>query len=301
MAAAPVGAAHTVRARRDAPKRRHNVASRLSCVSSPFDPPYENGRIDSAPHDAMASCMRLMLYMQGDVTTARNRIAPGLAIAQRVGDLALVAQAETMTGHIEHAFGNLPAACDHFSRGADAFRTLGVDWGVGSALTGKAGAVLASGDIGEAERLLDEATAKLRHAGPWFLTPVLCFRATLAVQRGKADVAIALIRESLTYIRQLRDKYAFVYALLPLAAAAVIKGDDEWAARIMGARDAVIERTGSTVVVTFVNELQEQAERSVRERLGPDRWAAAYVAGRTMSIDLLLKDIDRVLRTVIGT
>jgi hypothetical protein len=36
-------------------------------------------------------------------------------------------------------------------------------------------------------------------------------------------------------------------------------------------------------------------ERQVSARLGPDRWAAAYAAGRQMSIDALLKDIDRVL------
>ena len=49
MLAAPVGAAQTVRARRDAPSRRNSVASLVSCVSSPFEPPYEYGRIDSPP------------------------------------------------------------------------------------------------------------------------------------------------------------------------------------------------------------------------------------------------------------
>ena len=39
LLAAPVGAAHTVRASRDAPKRRNSIASALSCVSSPFEPP----------------------------------------------------------------------------------------------------------------------------------------------------------------------------------------------------------------------------------------------------------------------
>ena len=73
-------------------------------------------------------------------------------------------------------------------------------------------------------------------------------RAILAVRRGNADEAIALMRESLTRIGELRDKFAFVYALVPLAAAAVLKGDDAWAARILGARDAVTERTGATVV-----------------------------------------------------
>jgi len=113
------------------------------------------------------------------------------------------------------------------------------------------------------------------------------------VRRRNPDEAIALVRESLTYIRQLHDTFAFVYALVPLAAAAVLKGDDEWASRILGARDAVAERTGATVVDKLVAELEEQAERAVRARLGTDRWARAYAAGRSASTDSLLNDIDR--------
>jgi ATP/maltotriose-dependent transcriptional regulator MalT len=156
--------------------------------------------------------------------------------------------------------------------------------------------VLATGDPGQAERLLDEATAVLTHAGPWFLTPMLYVRAILAVGRGSADEAIAFVRESLSRIRELHDKFAFVYALIPLAAAAVLKGDDVWAARILGTRDAVTERTGVTVVDNSVHFFREGAEREVRARLGPDRWARAYAAGRMTSIDALLKDIERVVR-----
>jgi len=154
---------------------------------------------------------------------------------------------------------------------------------------------LATGDAGHAERLLDEATSVLEQAGPWFLTWALYVRAVLAVRRGNADEAIALMRRSLTRIRQLHDKFAFVYALVPLGAAAVLKTDDAWAARIVGARDAVTERTGVTVVDKSVRDLQDGAERA-RERLGRDRWAQAYAAGRRSSIDTLLKDIDAALR-----
>jgi len=78
---------------------------------------------------------------------------------------------------------------------------------------------------------------------------------------GNADEAIALVRESLTWIRDLQDKYAFAYALVPLVAAAVLKGDDEWAARILGARDAVSERTGAQVLLKLVHDLQVESER----------------------------------------
>jgi hypothetical protein len=65
-------------------------------------------------------------------------------------------------------------------------------------------------------------------------------------------------------------------------------------AQLKALREAVIERTGATIVDTSVDDLREQAEREVRARLGPDQWARAYAAGRTMSIDALLKDIEGV-------
>src|SRR4030095_708157 len=105
------------------------------------------------------------------------------------------------------------------------------------------------------------------------------------------------IRGRLSRIRDLHDRFAFVYALVPLAAAAALKGDDEWAARILGARDAVTERTGAMVVDKSVHDIREQAEREVRARLGPDRWGRAYTAGRVTSIDSLIKDIDRASRS----
>jgi hypothetical protein len=120
----------------------------------------------------------------------------------------------------------------------------------------------------------------------------LCFRAVLAIQRGEPDVTIALIQQSLTHIRSLQDKFAFVYALVPLALAAVLKGDPVWAARLLGARDAVAESTGAGIVDNAVQPLREHAEQQARAHLGPDGWARAYTAGRSASIDSLLKDIE---------
>jgi hypothetical protein len=71
-----------------------------------------------------------------------------------------------------------------------------------------------------------------------------------------------------------------------------LKRNDVWAARILGIRDAVAERTGATLADPSVHELRAETERDVRARLGPDRWARAYAAGRKASIDSLLKDID---------
>jgi ATP/maltotriose-dependent transcriptional regulator MalT len=124
----------------------------------------------------------------------------------------------------------------------------------------------------------------------------LYLRAVIAVRRQRPDEAIAFVHESLKNIQRLHDKFAFVYALVPLASAAVLKGDDVWAARVLGAREAVTERTGATIVDNSVNDLREKAEREAQARLGPNRWARAYAAGRSASIDSLLKDIENARR-----
>jgi tetratricopeptide (TPR) repeat protein len=236
-----------------------------------------------------------MRYTLGELEPARTALTRALALAQQAGDMVMVARAENLLGDIEHSVGNADAAREHFARGIEGFRALALPWGLGNSLTGMASVVLATGDTAHAERLLDEATSVLRHTAPWFLSWTLYLRAYLAVRRGKPDEAIGFVRESLTYIRQLHDSFAFVYALVPLAAAAVLKGDDEWAARILGARDAVTECTGAAVAEQSLDELREQAQRDALARLGPDRWARAYSAGRHVSIDALLRDIDRIL------
>ena len=233
----------------------------------------------------------MLWYTQGDLDRARSRLTRARAVG--TGDMEIVAHTENILGHVEHAAGDMQAARDCFARSNDGFRALGIPWGTGHTLTAMAWVALESGDIGQAEGLLNEATSELRHAGPWFLSLMRYLRALVAVRRGHPDEAIAWVRESLTHIRQLHDKFAFVYVLVPLAAASALKGDDAWSARILGAQDALTETTGARVVDASATELQERVEREARARLGPERWAQAYAAGRKSSIDVLLKDIDR--------
>jgi predicted ATPase len=234
-------------------------------------------------------------YTQGELTRASTALDRALALEHRDADMDAVVQAHNLYGHVERAGGNISAARERFVRSVEGFRALAIPSGIGNALTGMAVTTLAAGDAAQADKLLDEATSVLQHAGPWFLTWTLYARALAAVRRGNPDTAIALVRQSLTRIRELHDKFALVYALGTLAAAAVLKGDDAWAARILGVRDAVTDRTGVTVVDKSVHDLREQAERQVRGRLGSDRWSRAYAAGRAASIDSLMRDIDSVL------
>jgi predicted ATPase/DNA-binding XRE family transcriptional regulator/ribosomal protein S18 acetylase RimI-like enzyme len=242
----------------------------------------------------------LMWFTQGELVRARAALTRAHALAVGAGDTEMVVRADDLSARVEHANGSLNAARDRFAAAIAGFEALAIPWGVGNAQIGMAAVAAATGDVDQAEHLLDEAISVLQHAGPWFLTRAMFLRGILALRRGDPDAAIAMVRDSLTRIRELDDKFALVYALVPLAAAAVLRGDDAWAARILGARDAVAERTGATIVLKLVHDLREQAEREARAHLGPDRWARAYAAGRKTSLDSLLEDIDRALTTRAG-
>lgn len=239
----------------------------------------------------------MMSYLQRELERARTAAERGIVLAGSAGDVGLVAMAEILLGHIAYAVGDMTGARNRFTESLGKFRTLAIPWGIGSALTGLGVVALALDDHRLSERLLDEATSVLPRAGPWYWSLVLSVRAVLAVRRGNADTAIALVRETLTHIRELHDKFAFVHALVPLAAAAALKGDDAWAARILGVRDEVAVRTGAAVVDNSVRDLQGRVEQEVRARLGTDRWAEAYAAGRRTSMDSLLKEVDSALKS----
>jgi tetratricopeptide (TPR) repeat protein len=232
-------------------------------------------------------------YTQGQIALARAALTGAFALVHMTPELEWLPQAELIMGHVEHASANYRAAGESFERSLQVSRQARSRWHIGNSLCGLAWVALSTGELVTAQRFVDESLVAFEGTGPWFLLLPLYIRAILAVRRGDADEAIARVRESLGFVRSLGDKFAFVYALVPLVAAAVLKGDDAWAARVLGARDAVTEQTGLTVADQSVDDLHEMAERDARARLGPDRWARAYAAGRTSTIDSLLEDIDR--------
>lgn len=234
-----------------------------------------------------------MSHTQGDLDRARNLLTRGMEIARRSGDPCAVAQVAWTFAHVEFASGNLHAARDLFVCSLEVFQAMAIPWAIGGALNGLAWVALAMGDGNEADRLVKDAMSALEPAGPWFLALGLYIRVILALRRGNPDDAIALMRQSLTRVRESQDNFAVMYGLVPLAVAAGLKGNDAWVARILGARDAICERAGSTLVDPVMRDLWEHTEREARARLGADGWAQAYAIGRKSSIDTLIQDIDR--------
>ena len=232
----------------------------------------------------------VMHYSAGALEPSRVALRRARVLAEQRGDQVALLEIDCVSGHVEHLSGNFDEARMYFARSAQTAAPPA--WRRGSALTGLGWVALDTGNPLEAERLLREATAALSEAGPWFMLLVEFLHATAAVRRGSADEAIAIVHTSLARIRLLRDQFAFLYALVPLAEAASLKGEDLWAARILGAREAVAERTDVGIVDQYLQERLNALERGAQARLGVEAWTRAYAAGRTMSFDGLAKPVS---------
>jgi predicted ATPase/DNA-binding XRE family transcriptional regulator len=233
-----------------------------------------------------------MSHTQGELERARVLLTRALELARNAADNDSVAIGAWMLGHVEYAAGNPEAARRWFTESRDLYRALSVPRGVGSATSGLAWVALATGDETGAERLANEAVSQLTSSGQWFLSLSLYIRILLALRRRNANEVFGLMRNSLIRVRESQDAFAVVYGLVALAAAAALKGDHAWVARILGAREAISERSGAILVDPLMQELHERVAREACAQLGPELWAQASAAGRNSSIDAMLKEID---------
>ncbi|MEO8257272.1 MAG: helix-turn-helix domain-containing protein [Acidobacteriota bacterium] len=245
---------------------------------------------------AEAQCLvgaALMRFTHGDMAGAGTASTP--VAENRDADPDVRAHACLCLGHVDYATGQLAAAREEFHRARSLFRDAAIAWGEGNSITGLAWVALGAGEGGEAARLLDEADAIWPACGPWFRALGWYLRGVLALQGHDARAVLRFTQDSLTGLRAFHDTFAFAYALVPLLGAAGLLGDDRWVARIAGARDVFADRTGSRAVDPLTDAVCAGAEADARARLGPESWAVAYAAGRRLSVEGILDEIDAAL------
>ena len=234
-----------------------------------------------------------MQYVHGDLPRSQDTLRRAIARSRDHDLPGLHAHAALLLGHVEYSMGNFEMARTLFALSARQFRGRAEPWVVGNALGGLAWVALANGDRAEAEQRIHETIAVLKALGPWFCAHCNFLSALLAVQAGDANQALSAVRDSLALLRETQDRFGVMYAFAPLAGVASLLGEDGWVARIVGASDALTERSGVRNVDPLGQKLWTRARLDAQTRLGPERWARAYEAGRRSSIDLLLKEINR--------
>jgi predicted ATPase/class 3 adenylate cyclase len=212
----------------------------------------------------------------------------GLAICRMLGDARQLAVALTRRGVMAIWQGDHADAAAWLGEARALFREhggehrSGIEHPIAAFL---AQAMHNQGNHAAAYALYEESLAEARgrgdrHAAAYALRHI----ARLHLEAGDADRAVAFLRESLSPLRELRDRRCTPASLETLAYA--VGRRDQWAdaVRLFAAAEAMRDATGMPLMRT--DRARQVSELALLEsRLGRDVLAGAWASGRVMSLN----------------
>jgi tetratricopeptide (TPR) repeat protein len=124
---------------------------------------------------------------------------------------------------------------------------------------------------------------------------------TVLVAQGEAAAAVPVLRDALLLAERNGAPVAFAYALMACAFARSSVGDDERAAALHGAADAVFTEIGSSPEPLEMRLRNEDVER-IRSRIGDDAFDAASRRGAGLSRDdVVALAVERAARSAFSS
>ena len=150
------------------------------------------------------------------------------------------------------------------------------------------------GDLEHARLLLEQSLSLSRQstAPTWAIARRMTSLGAVALARGDVPRASALFVESLRMCLDGRDKVDIPMALVGLAEVARSQGQLERAARLLGAAETLSDTSGAYRGLAG-NSVLERATAAVRAQLDQVTCAAAWAAGREMTLEAAAEDALR--------
>jgi DNA-binding CsgD family transcriptional regulator/Tfp pilus assembly protein PilF len=227
---------------------------------------------------------QLALFLN-DKARARAFLDQGLSYSRRTGDLRELGDLLSSLGWALTVRGDYAEAEAAFRESVDLSLQAGHRGSAAWAFNGLGNLALRRGAFDEAlanhQKGLDLFAAERDEQGVAF---ALTAFGLLYLQRGDLERATASYRDSLAAYRALKSAGGVAAALDGLALVAIAQGDDRRAARLFGVAQAT--HSEPIVGVTALNREQRDATvAAVRDRLGEAAFAAAWAAGRALTVD----------------
>jgi tetratricopeptide (TPR) repeat protein len=224
-----------------------------------------------------------LAFWQDAAATAFALLTESLSLAEHLGDTRVMADARHNLGMLLYKRGDKAAARLHHEEALRLTRADGDVYGIRWSLEDLADLAADEGDTEHASKLYEEALCLARQAGDHHgIASILRSMGNLARAAGKHERARELIREGLSIMRQIGRQGCSADCLGDLAFVATASGEPERAVRLLGAVDALRERTGWVPTIS-VGALEE-ALGEARRRLGEAAYATAWSEGRAMSL-----------------
>jgi predicted ATPase/class 3 adenylate cyclase/DNA-binding CsgD family transcriptional regulator len=140
------------------------------------------------------------------------------------------------------------------------------------------------GELGLARELFEAslATGKETQWDQWTTVMAQIGLARVLALQGEGEVARALYQESLALLHKIGDKESIAACLEGLGAVGAVQGQPAWAARLLGAAEALRQHIGAPLPPVYRNDY-EQAVTAARSALGEKAFASAWAEGRIMT------------------
>jgi predicted ATPase/DNA-binding CsgD family transcriptional regulator/transcriptional regulator with XRE-family HTH domain len=228
--------------------------------------------------------LALVARAGGNYAAARARYQESLAISRELGDVWGSAYSLCYLGVVSMFGANYAEARPLFEESLGLFKQAGDPEGQAVALHGL-GIVTCwgEGDNPRSWSLLAEALTVFRTLGNRrYIAGTLMELGRVAARSGDAVTAQQLYEESLELLLDLGDRYTVSQLLEVLADVVVQRKQPAWAARLLGAADALREALGIPRA-PFDAPAHEHSTATARIQLGEPAFASLWAAGRTMT------------------
>jgi tetratricopeptide (TPR) repeat protein len=226
--------------------------------------------------------------LRGDHLRAKQLYEESLALGREAGDRWSVASSLLQLGNATSEREDYERAKRFYEEGLALSRTLDDTALLTSYPISLGYEYLLQGDPGRGATLNEEAAGLLRERGhKGKLQYALDNLGWAALTRGDRQQARSLHEESLELSRKLGDKLIAAESLEGLACSAA-RGEEERAARLFGAAEALREGVGYNQTPRE-RALREPYLEATRSRVGESAWQAAFAEGRAMTFEEALE------------
>jgi predicted ATPase/DNA-binding CsgD family transcriptional regulator len=263
-------------------------------------------RVRGLLREGLGHLERAFELLGPDPSPIRPRVLLGLAnLGQQVGDLdqarprALAALAETgdgsqpivrrtsfgVLGDIEADRGDFNAARAAYGQARAILEDAPDPTALGFWSANMGDIALRQGRLDEAAALLADAQAWLAEGQPtWYSGHALALLGSVAARRGDLDGAERWLTAAFPELRRYGAIVELIEGFEELARVVLERGDPVRSVEVLGAAEALRERTGRAAAAERRRELRSLLD-GIHRRLPPARFDAAWERGRELSLD----------------
>jgi non-specific serine/threonine protein kinase len=241
--------------------------------------------VPAAMHAPALYAAGLLANTQGDQIQAAQWLKRSIALYRETDDVIGAVRALNSLGGVAYDQGDLQGALALWEQSLAQSRATGNLGEVARALGNLGEAHYHLGDLARAALCHEEALALARQTSRADVEAYqLGDLGNVARQQGDLIRATELQRQALELKWALGEQRQIAITLEDLASIAGAVGDAKRAARLLGAATALRETIGAPQPVPE-RAATEQAVARARAALGEDAWAAAFTAGRALSLE----------------